>query len=112
MTNLAERLADTVSKLGVKTAYGEPVEVNGVTLIPVALVQFGFGAGSDASGDESEEGASGGGGGGMSIPLGAYVRDINGLRFEPNIITLMAVGIPFLWVAGKAGARLIKALKR
>lgn len=112
MTNLAERLADTVSKLGVKTAYGDPVEVNGVTLIPVALVQFGFGAGSDAAGGDSEEGASGGGGGGMSIPLGSYVRDINGMRFEPNIITLLAVGIPFLWVAGKAGARLIKALKR
>lgn len=110
MTNLVVRVAESVSKLGVKTAYGDPIEVNGVTIIPVALVEFGFGGGSD--GGAGDEDATAGGGGGMSIPFGAYVRDINGLRFEPNIITLMAVGIPFLWVAGRAGARLIRALKR
>ncbi|MCX7522171.1 hypothetical protein OSC27_07745 [Microbacterium sp. STN6] len=112
MANLAARLAETVSKLGVKSSYGDPVEVNGVTVIPVALVQFGFGGGSDAGEGESDAVAGGGGGGGMSIPFGAYVRDINGFRFEPNLITLVAVSIPFVWLAGRAGARLIKALKR
>lgn len=112
MTNLAVRLAKSVSKLGVKTSYGDPVELNGITIIPVALVQFGFGAGSEAGREDSDDVAGGGGGGGFSIPVGAYIRDIHGLRFEPNVITLLAVGVPFLWVAGRAGARLIKALKR
>jgi hypothetical protein len=48
----------------------------------------------------------------MSIPFGAYVSDGTGLHFRPNIITLLAVGIPFVWVAGRAWARVIRALKR
>jgi len=112
MTNLAVRLAKSVSKLGVKASYGDPVELNGITVIPVALVQFGFGAGSNAGQEDSDDVAGGGGGGGFSIPVGAYIRDIHGLRFEPNLITLLAVGAPFVWVAGRAGARIIKALKR
>jgi hypothetical protein len=82
-----------------------------MTLIPVALVQFGFGAGSDAGDAETENPAGGGGGGGVSIPIGAYVRDRSGLRFRPNLITLLAVGIPFIWVSGHAWSRIIKSLK-
>ena len=33
-------------------------------------------------------------------------------RFEPNVISLLAVGIPFVWVSGKAIARIIRAIKR
>jgi len=117
MTNLVTRLAESVSRIGVTTAYGEPIEVDGVTVIPVALVQFGFGGGSDGGADAADAAdpdavIGGGGGGGASIPLGAYVRDIHGFRFEPNVISLLAVSIPFVWVAGRAGARIIKALKR
>lgn len=109
MTNLAVKLAENARSFGVTSAYGEPVEVEGVTIIPVALVQYGFGAGGD---EESADGASGGGGGGMSIPIGAYVKSGGTVRFEPNVISLLAVGIPFVWVAGKALARIIRALKR
>ncbi|WP_022886423.1 GerW family sporulation protein [Glaciibacter superstes] len=114
MTNLAVKLAENARTFGVTSAYGEPVEVEGVTIIPVALVQYGFGAGGDEdpADGSSGSGASGGGGGGMSVPIGAYVKSGGTVRFEPNVISLLAVGIPFVWVAGKAFARIIRALKR
>jgi uncharacterized spore protein YtfJ len=111
MTNLVVKLAENIGNVGVKSAYGEPVSVDGVTILPVAVVQFGFGAGSDGS-DENSEVGSGGGGGGFSLPVGAYVTENGRARFEPNLIALLAVGIPFVWVAGHALSRVIKALKR
>jgi len=109
MTNLALKLAENARSIGVTSAYGDPVQIEGVTIIPVALVQYGFGGGGEGG---DEEGAAGGGGGGMAIPIGAYVKSGGAARFEPNVISLLAVGIPFVWVAGKAIARIIRALKR
>ncbi|TFB57118.1 hypothetical protein E3T34_11855 [Cryobacterium sp. TMT1-62] len=110
MTSLPEKLADISRTAGVRSAYGDPVQVDGVTLIPVALVYYGFGGGE---GDSAATGSgSGGGGGGASLPIGAYVKSGTTVRFEPNVISLLAVGIPFLWVAGKAISRVVRALKR
>lgn len=109
MTNLVMNLAENARTIGVKSAYGDPIQVEGVTLVPVALVQYGFGGG-DAG--ETAAGAGGGGGGGMSIPIGAYVKSGGTVRFDPNIVSLLAVGIPFVWVAGHALSRIIRALKR
>ena len=108
MTNFSLKLAETVSGSGIKSVYGEPVVVDGTTVVPVAAVQFGFGAGG--TGDENS--AGGGGGGGVAIPFGAYISDELGVRFRPNLITLLAVGIPFVWVAGHAWSRVIRALKK
>lgn len=110
MTNISLKLAETLSASGIKSVYGEPVVVDGTTIVPVAAVQFGFGAG--AGGEGGEDAPGGGGGGGWAVPFGAYVSDETGVRFRPNLITLLAVGIPFLWVAGHAWSRVIKALKR
>lgn len=108
MTSLPEKLADIFRSAGVKSAYGEPVQIDGVTLVPVALAYYGFGGGD--SGDSNA--GSGGGGGGVTLPIGAYVKSGSTARFEPNVIALMAVGVPFLIVAGRAAARVIKALKK
>jgi uncharacterized spore protein YtfJ len=64
---LTEKLAAGVTDRGVKLAVGEKQTVDGVELVPVALVAYGFGAG------DTEEYGSGGGGGGSAIPLGAYI---------------------------------------
>jgi uncharacterized spore protein YtfJ len=110
MTSLPEKLADISHTAGVRSAYGDPVQVDGVTLIPVALVYYGFGGGE---GDSAATGSgAGGAGGGASLPIGAYVKSGATVRFEPNVISLLAVGIPFLWVAGKAISRVVRALKR
>ncbi|MBO0984310.1 hypothetical protein [Rathayibacter sp. SD072] len=109
MPNIAVSLADKVTSAGAATIYGEPVDVDGATMVPVALRWFGFGGGSGS--EEGQEGG-GGGGGGAVVPIGAYIKDDLGLRFQPNIVSVLAVGIPFVWVTGKALARLVRALKK
>lgn len=113
MVNLTKELADTVARIGVTSAYGDPVDVEGTTIMPVALTSYGFGAGEGGAEAGVGEGeGSGGGGGGFSAPLGAYVTRDGVTRFEPNTIALLAVGIPFVCVVGRALTRLVKALKR
>jgi len=106
MPNIALELSKQSASLGVKSAYGEPHDVNGITIIPVALTWSGFGGGSD------ETGNGGGGGGGYAVPVGAYIRKGDDLRFEPNLVSLVAVAIPFIWIAGRALSRVIRALKK
>lgn len=106
MANLALELGKQAASLGVKSVYGEQQDVDGIRLVPVALSWSGFGAGEDTDGN------GGGGGGGLAVPLGAYVRKGDDLRFEPNLVSFVAVAIPFVWVAGRALSRVIRALKR
>ena len=57
--------------------FGEPVERDGLTVIPVAKARFGFGGGGGSGGPPGKEGSgSGGGGGAMVTPIGFIeVRD-------------------------------------
>ncbi|PCN47534.1 hypothetical protein Csp2054_11730 [Curtobacterium sp. 'Ferrero'] len=107
MANIVSQIAEKVRPVGVSTNYGEPVEVGDQTLIPVSIAWFGFGGGGD--GDEN----GGGGGGGASVPLGAYVRRPGkDLEFEPNLISLLAVSIPVIWVTGTVLRKLVRVLKK
>jgi hypothetical protein len=106
MPNIALELGKQSAHFGVNSAYGEQIDVDGVRLVPVALSWSGFGGGSDESGN------GGGGGGSYAVPLGAYIRKGDSLTFEPNIVSFLAVAIPFVWVAGRALSRVIRALKR
>ncbi|MBL5973517.1 MAG: hypothetical protein D3X82_07065 [Candidatus Leucobacter sulfamidivorax] len=110
MANVTKELADTVTTVGVHAAYGDPVDLNGTTVIPVAIASYGFGAGEGGAAEAGE--GSAGGGGGFACPVGAYVTRDGYTRFEPNTIALLAVGIPFVWVAGRAIARVIRVLKK
>lgn len=110
MPNVTKELADTVSTIGVHAAYGEPVDLDGTTVIPVAIASYGFGGGEGGA-EKAGEGSAGGGGG-FACPVGAYVTRDGYTRFEPNTIALLTVGIPFVWVAGRALARVIRALKK
>ncbi|WP_350349696.1 hypothetical protein ABIQ69_07265 [Agromyces sp. G08B096] len=110
MADFVLELAENVAGVGVKTSYGDPVEVDGSTVIPVALGWYGFGGGNSEG--EGPQG-SGGGGGGASIPLGAYIgRGGGDVRFEPNLIGLVLAATPLIWVTGKALKWVIRALKR
>lgn len=110
MPNISKQIADTVSSVGVHAAYGDPVELDGTTIVPVAIASYGFGAGE--GGAEAQGEGSAAGGGGFACPIGAYVTRDGYTRFEPNTVVLLAVGIPFVCVAGRAIARVIRALKR
>lgn len=64
-----------------KNIYGEPVERDGVTIIPVAKLGYGFGGGSGKN--EKDEGM--GGGGGLGITPVGYIEIKNGeTRFRPT----------------------------
>ena len=106
MPNIALELGKQSAQLGVKSAYGEQQDIDGVRLVPVAMAWSGFGGGTD------DAGRNGGGGGSYAIPLGAYIRRGDDLRFEPNLVSMMAVAIPLVWVSGRALSRVIKFLKK
>ena len=78
LRDIAERLG---AHAGAQAVFGDPVERDGVTVVPVAQVMIGAGAGSGSS-DEDGSG-SGAGGGAMTRPLGYLeVRD-GGATFVP-----------------------------
>lgn len=101
---LTEKLAAGVPNRGVGLAYGAKQLVDGVELVPVAFVSYGFGGGEGL-----DQVGSGGGGGGVAIPLGAYVGGADGLRFRPNTIALLAMAIPIISTIGWAISRIVKA---
>lgn len=77
-----ERLAD---RLGIvaraRTIYADPVERDGVTIIPVAKVRYGFGGGG---GPQGHGGPSYGGGGGVKVKPVGYIEIRRGeTRFRP-----------------------------
>ena len=76
---LLERIGRTVGQQAhVSAVFGEPVEREGLTVIPVARARFGFGGGG-GSGSRAADGSGaggGGGGGGVVSPVGFIeVRD-------------------------------------
>jgi len=110
MADSYSSLVEAFKNVGVTRAYGPPVKLDdGEEFVPVALVSFGFGGGSDAEPDGG--GASGGGGGGVVIPLGVYSRG-NGGRpvFRPNTIALLAGLVPVVCAAGFALRGAVRAL--
>lgn len=70
--DLLGRIGQIHERATAKTVFGDPVHVNGRTVIPVARVQygFGFGAGRDAEKGEGEEESKEGGGGGGGLSVG------------------------------------------
>lgn len=90
---IIERARDLLT---VRRVFGEPIERDGVTVIPAAKVRGGGGGGGDTQGN-------GGGGFGVSAtPAGAYVIKDGTVRWEPaldlgrTIFMGQLVGIVFL----------------
>ncbi len=81
-------LAEIEKVLTTRTVVGEPMTVEGVTIIPLISIGFGFGAGGGAGKGESKqkgEGSMGGTGGGAWVrPVALVVIDKEGnVRIEP-----------------------------
>jgi uncharacterized spore protein YtfJ len=74
LQQIAEKLGVTIKA---STVFGEPVERNGLTVIPVAKARWGFGGGGgSAARNDRGPGGSGGGGGMVMSPVGYIeVRD-------------------------------------
>lgn len=65
--------------LAIGRVFGEPIERDGVTFIPVAVVMGGGGAGSDP------RTGSGGGFGGVVRGIGAYTISNGVVRYRPAV---------------------------
>lgn len=71
-----ERARDVLT---VRRVFGEPIERDGITVIPAAKIRGGGGGGGDTEGN-------GGGGFGVSAsPAGAYVIKDGNVRWEPAL---------------------------
>jgi uncharacterized spore protein YtfJ len=110
---LLERLAELIgAKAGVQAVFGEPVRHEGLTIIPVARVRWGFGGGGGRI-DAPEGGpASGsGGGGGVAADAVGYVEiDSAGATFRP--IREPYPSPLFLVASGLTAGIVIGALRR
>lgn len=114
--NVDELLSGARDVMTVKRVYGDPIERDGILVIPAANVVGGGGGGGD------NENNGGGGFGVSSTPAGAWIIRDGKVAWEPaidatRIATLgMLVAIIFLWTVrsiAKANARAReKAAKR
>lgn len=110
-----ERLVDRIGgRAGVQAVFGEPVERDGLTVIPVARVRWGFGGGSGSAGDVVDgpgSGSGSGGGGGVAVDAIGY------LEIGPGRATFQPIDQPrpsplFLLTSGVAAAIVLRALAR
>jgi uncharacterized spore protein YtfJ len=106
-----ERLA---ARLGLaataKSVYAEPVERDGVTIIPVAKVRFGFGGGS---GKKSTKEGTGGGGGMHATPLGYIEMKDGQTEFKPirdplSLVPIVAAGSFAGWILLRSLRKLLR----
>ena len=99
-----------LSQIGIhartQAVFGEAVERDGVTVIPVARVRWGFGGGG---GSAPEGGGSGGGGGVVADPIGYIEITSAGASFKP---IAPSFGPAAVIGAAIAAAIVIRALAR
>jgi uncharacterized spore protein YtfJ len=88
VNDLLERIADTVGRRAQASAvFGEPVEREGLTVIPVARARFGFGGGGGSGTKEGDEGSGGGGGGGGVVTPVGFIEVRDGRAEFKRILT-------------------------
>lgn len=125
-----ERIAERVgAKASVRAVFGDPIERDGITVIPVARVRWGFGGGAGNGpvavgpgidvqgapdqdpGDAYQPGSgSGGGGGATADPIGYIEIGPDGATFRPITSALPSPG--FLLAAGATAALVLRGLSR
>lgn len=87
-SNLTKTTLEEMEKvLTSRTVVGEPITIEGRTLVPLISIGFGFGAGGgSAKGEAKQKGEGGGGGtgGGAWVrPVAVIIIDEDGVRVEP-----------------------------
>ena len=115
VNTFVERIAEQLrGAAGAAAVYGAPVERDGVTVIPVAKVRWGFGGGSGTGeGPEGQSGGAGAGGGVSATPMG-YIElrdgaaEFKAIR-DPSSLLMVA---PVILASGLATALIIGAVRR
>ena len=97
-----ELLAKAGDQLSVRRVFGEPIERDGIVVIPVAVVIGGGGGGTGPNGQ-----GTGGGFGGIVRGIGAYAIHDGQVRFIPALDTVALAAITLLFAR-----TLTRALRR
>jgi uncharacterized spore protein YtfJ len=110
LQTMSERLGTTAT---VKSVFGEPIHVDGKTVVPVAKVAYGFGGGfgSGKNGAHPDrQGEGGGGGGGVrALPAGALEITSSGVHFVPlNNVAQLVRQVAVAFAIGVACGSLIR----
>jgi uncharacterized spore protein YtfJ len=80
--DVEELVAGARSALGAKAVYAEPLQHNGLTVVPAAAVRGGAGGG----GGESDEGKGSGAGFGLiARPVGAWILEDGKVTWKPAV---------------------------
>ena len=107
--NLFGKAVDEIERmLNTKTVVGDPITVEGNTLIPLISVGFGFGVGGGEGNDPKKGIGSGGGtgGGGGVKPIALVIINQDGVRVESVKGAAASVMEKIAEVAGKvAGSK-------
>jgi uncharacterized spore protein YtfJ len=107
---MIERLSEKLgANAGAHAVYGDPVERDGVTVIPVAKVRWGFGGGEGHGPNEKGKG-SGGGGGVMVSPIG-YI-ELKGGTSEFKTIRDPLATLALVVAGSISGLMVLRGLKR
>lgn len=105
--NLFDKAVGEIERmLNTKTVVGEPITVEGNTLIPLVNVGFGFGVGG-GEGTEPQKGSGRGGGtggGGGVKPVALIIINEDGVRVEPIKSGTASVLEKIAEIAGKAAS--------
>jgi uncharacterized spore protein YtfJ len=101
-----ELLARIGDGIGVRRVFGEPIDRDGTTLVPVAMVAGGGGAGSGPDGGPDGTGGEGAGYGVWARGIGAYTIRQGEVRFVPAVDVALLAGL----AAAVVGRVLIRAL--
>jgi uncharacterized spore protein YtfJ len=103
-----DHIASTLtSAFNSKIIFSDPIEKDGVTVIPVAKVIYGLGGGT---GTRAHDKGEGGGGGFFAKPVG-YIELRNGTAHFKAIRAPLTYA-PVIMAAGLAGYFLLKGLTR
>ncbi|MGH2785550.1 MAG: spore germination protein GerW family protein [Actinomycetota bacterium] len=108
--NVNEILARAREVITVQQVFGEPIQQNGVIVVPVAAVRGGGGGGGGPDPETKIEGG-GGGFGLIARPVGAYVIRGDQVEWKPavDVTRIVTAGAA---LAGLALLTLRKAIKK
>jgi uncharacterized spore protein YtfJ len=103
-----ERIADHLGQNArATTIFADPIERDGVTIVPVARARWGFGGGAGRQ-KEGEEGT--GGGGGMVVTPVGYIEMRKGHSTFRPIVNRQLL-LPLLLVAGVLAFRAARKMR-
>jgi uncharacterized spore protein YtfJ len=113
--NASEILEQARDTLTVRRVFGEPIERDGVVVVPVATVRGTAGAGSGEGGTGEQTGSGGGGGWGLSArPAGVFVIHDGDVRWQPALdLNRVIVGGQIVAIIGLLVLRtIVKRMRR